>query len=147
MKKRIVNRWEGGAIIHHRTEIVTRYCESDALGHINSVSYFIYLEQARVEFLLDNEIVPNLDHFPFVLVSTHCDYKQQIYINDRIVIKSFLKEIGRSSVTLGHEFVHQDRDELLAYGEAVIVHFDFEKQTSAPIPDEMRNKMEKFLNK
>ena len=111
------------------------------------MSYFIYLEQARVEFLLDNEIVPNLNDFPFVLVSTHCDYKQQIYINDRIVIKSFLKEIGRSSFTLGHEFVHQDRDEILAYGEAVLVHFDFEKQKSAPIPDEIRNRMEKFLEK
>jgi acyl-CoA thioester hydrolase len=111
------------------------------------VSYFIYLEQARVEFVLDNEIVPNLDNWPFVLVSTHCDYKQQIYINDRIVIKTFLKEIGRSSFTLGHEFVHQDRGELLAYGEAVIVHFDFEKQKSSPIPNEIRNKMEKFLRK
>jgi acyl-CoA thioester hydrolase len=133
------------SIIYHQTEIVTRYCESDALGHINSVSYFIYLEQARVEFLLDNEIVPNLENWPFVLVSTHCDYKQQIYINDSIVIKTFLKEIGRSSFTLGHEFVHQDRRELLAYGEAVIVHFDFEKQKSSPIPDEIRNKMAKFL--
>ncbi|WP_420491808.1 acyl-CoA thioesterase [Neobacillus niacini] len=129
----------------HRTEIVTRYCESDALGHINSVSYFIYLEQARVEFLLDNEIVPNLDNWQFVLVSTRCDYKQQIYINDRIVIKTFLKEIGSSSFTLSHAFVHQERDELLAYGEAVIVHFDFEKQKSSPIPVEIRSKMEKFL--
>jgi acyl-CoA thioester hydrolase len=109
------------------------------------VSYFIYLEQARIEFLLDNEIVPNLDNWPFVLVSTHCDYKQQIYINDRIVIKTFLKEIGNSSFTLSHEFVNQDRDELLAYGEAVIVHFDFDKQKSSPIPVEMRNKFEKFL--
>jgi acyl-CoA thioester hydrolase len=111
------------------------------------VSYFIYLEQARVEFILDNEIVPDLDNWPFVLVSTHCDYKQQIYINDRIVINTFLKEIGRSSFTLGHEFVHQVRGELLAYGEAVIVHFDFDKQKSSPIPDEIRNKMEKFLRK
>ncbi|MEC1523893.1 thioesterase family protein [Neobacillus niacini] len=124
--------------------MVTRYCESDALGHINSVSYFIYLEQARVEFLLDNEIVPNLNNWPFVLVSTHCDYKQQIYVNDRIIITSSLKEIGRSSFTLSHEFIHQDREELLAYGEAVIVHFDFEKQKSSPIPDEMRYILEKF---
>ncbi len=108
------------------------------------MSYFIYLEQARVEFLLDNEIVPNLNNWPFVLVSTHCDYKQQIYVNDRIIITSSLKEIGRSSFTLSHEFIHQDREELLAYGEAVIVHFDFEKQKSSPIPDEMRYILEKF---
>lgn len=133
--------------IHHTTQIVTRYCESDALGHINSVSYFIYLEQARVDFVLDNEIVPSLDDWPFILVSTHCDYKQQMYINDRIVVKTFIKEIGRSSFTLGHEIVHQARDELLAYGEAVIVYFDFDLQKSTPISDEIRNKMKKFLIK
>lgn len=134
------------SIIFHCTEVVTRYCESDALGHINSVSYFIYIEQARVEFLLDNEIIPSVNNWPFVLVSANCDYKQQIYVNDRIVIKTFLKEIGRSSFTLGHKIVHHEGDELLAYGESVCVHFDFEKQKSAPIPEEMRNKMEKFLN-
>ncbi|ETI69000.1 acyl-CoA thioesterase [Neobacillus vireti] len=133
------------AAIHHTTQIVTRYCESDALGHINSVSYFIYLEQARVEFLLDNEIIPNLDNWPFILVSTNCEYKQQIYVNDRIVVNTFLKEIGRSNFTLGHKIVHEDRDELLAYGESVVVHFDFEQQKSSPVPVEMRNKMEKFL--
>jgi acyl-CoA thioester hydrolase len=131
--------------IYHRTEVVTRYCESDALGHINSVSYFIYIEQARVEFLLDNEIIPTIDNWPFILVSTHCDYKQQIYVNDSIVIKTFLKEIGRSSFTLGHEIEPQDRDELLAYGESVVVNFDFDKQKSIPVSVEMRNKMEKFL--
>ncbi|MFP7300392.1 acyl-CoA thioesterase [Neobacillus niacini] len=138
---------KGVAIIQHQTEIVTRYCESDALGHINNVSYFIYLEQARVEFILDNEIVPNLENWSFVLVSTHCDYKQQIYINERIVINTYLKEIGRSSFTLVHEFVHKERGDLLAYGEAVLVHFDFEKQKSSPIPDAIRTKMEKLLRR
>jgi acyl-CoA thioester hydrolase len=111
------------------------------------VSYFIYLEQARVEFLLDNEITPTIDNWPFILVSTHCDYKQQIYINDRIVVKTFLKEIRRSSFTLGHEIVRKDRDEILAYGEAAIVHFNFVQQKSIPISIEMRNKMDKFLGK
>ncbi|MFE4523747.1 acyl-CoA thioesterase [Cytobacillus firmus] len=131
--------------MHHTTEIVTRYCESDALGHINSVSYFIYLEQARVEFILENKIVKSIDQWPFVLVSTNCDYKKQIYINDLIVIKTFVKDIGRSSFKLGHEFIRQAGNELLAYAEAVIVHYDFHSQKSSPIPKEMLIEMEKFL--
>jgi len=133
--------------ILHSTDLKTRYCESDALGHINSVSYFIYLEQARVDFLLDNHIIDTLNNWPFILVSTHCDYKRQIYINDTIVVNTFVKEIGRSSFTLGHNLVHKESNELLAYGEAVIVHFDFDSQMSTPIPDEMRGKMEEFLKR
>ncbi len=34
----------------HRTLIRTRFGESDAFGHINNVSFFTYLEQARVDF-------------------------------------------------------------------------------------------------
>ncbi len=111
------------------------------------MSYFIYIEQARVEFLLDNEIIPKVENWPFVLVSTHCDYKQQIYVNDRIVVKTFLKEIGRSSFTLGYEIVYQDKDELLAYGESVVVNYDFGLKKSIPVSVEMRNKMEEFLIK
>lgn len=42
--------WGKVKALVHLTEIRTRYCESDALGHINNVSYFIYFEQARVDF-------------------------------------------------------------------------------------------------
>lgn len=78
-------------------------------------------------------------------MSTHCDYKKQIYINDRIVIKTFVKDIGRSNFTLGHKFIHPAGNELLAYAEAVIVHYDFQSQKSSPITKEMLIEMEKFL--
>lgn len=130
--------------IFHETSLLTRYCESDALGHINSVSYFIYLEQARVEFFLENEIVFGLQNWPFILASTHCDYKRQIYINDKIVIQSFVKNIGSSSFTLGHDFYREGEKEKLAYGEAVIVHFDFNHQKSSPIPPDMFERLVKF---
>ena len=128
----------------HKCTIRTRYCESDSLGHINNVSYLIYLEQARVDFMLDNEIIPSIENWPFVLASIHCDYIKQVYVNQTLSISSFVVEIGQSSFKLANEIRDRQTDELLAFGEAVIVHFDFTKQKSSPIPDEMRRKLEVY---
>lgn len=35
----------------YETQVKVRFCETDALGHINNTSYFIYLEEARIAFL------------------------------------------------------------------------------------------------
>lgn len=31
----------------HEIQVTIRLCETDALGHINNASYFVYLEEAR----------------------------------------------------------------------------------------------------
>lgn len=131
--------------IFHTTEICTRFCESDALGHINNTSYFIYLEQARVDFILDEKIIPNIEDWPFILASIHCDYKQQIYVKENLIIKTQVIELGRSSFKLAHEICRQGSEELLAYGEAVLVHFDFNHQKSTMIPEAIRSKLKKYL--
>ncbi|WP_429897274.1 acyl-CoA thioesterase [Heyndrickxia faecalis] len=39
-----------GGIFLHELKLRTRFCETDAIGHINNTSYFIYLEDARLKF-------------------------------------------------------------------------------------------------
>lgn len=90
-------------------------------------------------------MIANLESWPFILASAHCDYKKQIYINERLIVKTFVKQIGRSSFTLGHEIIQQGKEEILAYGEAVLVYFDFIHQQSMPILDEIRNKLERYI--
>jgi acyl-CoA thioester hydrolase len=131
-------------LIHH-TELRTRYCESDALGHINNVSYFIYFEQARVDFLLDSGIVLPSENFPFLLASIHCEYKRQVYINQTLALNTYVIEIGRSSFKLGHEIRDKDSNELLTVGEAILVSYNATDQKTCRLPNEMRAILEKYL--
>lgn len=39
----------------YETQVKVRFCETDALGHINNTSYFIYLEEARIAFFEEME--------------------------------------------------------------------------------------------
>lgn len=41
----------------YETAVKVRFCETDALGHISNISYFIYLEEARTDFLLSWALV------------------------------------------------------------------------------------------
>ncbi len=34
----------------HELEVNVRFSETDALGHVNNTSYFVYLEEARLKF-------------------------------------------------------------------------------------------------
>lgn len=130
----------------HETLIETRYCESDALGHINSVSYFIYLEQARVKFLTDIKLSSNPNNdWPFVLVSTKCDFKNQLFINEKIIIKTTVSHIGTSSFKLNHTLMNQETGVEIANGESVIVYYDFETQKSSPLPEHMKQKLRLYV--
>ena len=126
---------------NHTILIDTRYCESDALGHINSVSYFIYFEQARVKFLVDNNIVQNVnDSWPYILVSSKCDYKEQLFINESIKVNTIVRSLGRSSFVLEHFILREGKETILAIGESVMVYYDFNSQRSIPLTEELLGK-------
>lgn len=122
----------------------TRFCESDALGHINNVSYFIYLEQARVDFFMDAEILENLKDWSFVLVSAHCDFIKQAFINQSLLVTTTVSHIGHKSVKLKHQILDQTNEELIAEGEVVLVYFNIAEKKTEPLTDRIVEKLKLY---
>ncbi len=131
--------------MEHQTYIKTRYCESDAFGHINNVSYFIYLEQARVDFFIGTHIVETVEEWPFVAAAVHCDFIRQAKINQDLIVKTWVSKIGRSSVTINHVIMDQITEEVIARGEDVLVSFNMSEQKSEPLSDEMVAKLRDYV--
>ncbi|WP_347549963.1 thioesterase family protein [Pseudalkalibacillus hwajinpoensis] len=119
-----------------------RFCETDALGHVNNTSYFIYLEEARVRFFDYLGDRSGTDDWPFILVSTKCDFLKQVYFKQTLRIETSVKHIGSKSFTLLHLIMDIKSGEVVAKGEASVVYFDFQKQQSEVIPDDLRKKLE-----
>lgn len=126
-------------------EIDVRYCETDAMGHINNVSYFIYFEQARVDFFRHLAGADAMDQFQFVLVSAGCDYIEQAYFGRPLTIRTVVSRIGNKSFTLDHEVVEKNSGKLIARGRAVVVVFDTETGRAQVVPDILKEKMEAYL--
>ena len=127
--------------MEHQSFIRTRFCESDALGHINNVSFFIYLEQARVDFFMDTQILGNLEEWSFVAASAHCDFKKQAYVNQNLVVKTWVSHIGRTSLKLKHQILDQQNEDLVAEGEVVLVSYNVTEQKTEPLSEQMKEKL------
>lgn len=116
-------------------EMKVRFSETDMLGHVNNASYFVYLEEARTEFLRD--MLLNSKKY-FVVVSLKCDFIRQAYFDQRLIIHTSVVDVGNTSFILVHEIKDKESGELIAEGQSVVVHYNPGKQKSEPLTEDMR---------
>ncbi|MGY4689678.1 acyl-CoA thioesterase [Salibacterium sp. K-3] len=117
-------------------KVKVRASETDGLGHVSNISYFIYIEEARIELFRTMTSSLQMEEWPFILASASCDYIRQAYFDDILYISTYVVDIGSSSFTLNHDITRNG--EAIARGRSVVVHFDFTTQQSAALPDAWR---------
>ncbi|TWT24767.1 thioesterase family protein [Planomicrobium sp. CPCC 101110] len=131
----------------HETTVKVRFSETDALGHISSISYFIYLEEARTDFFQELGLGADIADWKIILISAQCDFVRQGHFNQRLKIATEVSRLGDSSFMLAHQITDEKTGELIAKGEAGAVYFNFKKQKSERLPAELKEKLEKYLGK
>lgn len=132
----------------HEIEIRTRLSETDMVGHINNVSYFIYLEEARIRFMEDILRKDNEDEkWNVIVASAKCDYIAQAYFNQTLKVRTYVEKVGNSSFTIKNDLICKETGQLIAKGTVVMVCFDFESQSSKPIPPIFRERLESCIVK
>lgn len=129
----------------HISKITVRFGETDALGHINNSSYFIYLEEARIRFFESIGYNMNTKTWNFILASTKCDFVDQGYFNQLLKVTTNVSRIGNKSFQLDHDILDDQTGSLIAQANAIIVYFDFEKQQSEVIPELLKVELERHL--
>lgn len=129
----------------HEIQIWTRFSETDAAGHLNNTSYFIYLEEARLRFLDSMGMEVERKDWNVILASAKCDYINQGFFNRVLNVQTSVSKIGTKSFAVEHIVICNETQTLIAKGEAVLVCFDFEHQVSTEVPDWLREKLKKEL--
>ncbi|MGK7378876.1 acyl-CoA thioesterase [Planococcus sp. 1R117A] len=129
----------------HDITVKVRFSETDALGHVSNISYFIYLEEARIEFFRELGLEITIDKWNIIMISANCLFYKQAYFDQRLKITSFVTKIGNSSFKIGHRITDATTGELIAEGDAGAVYFDFTTQKSERLPDHIREKLEMHL--
>jgi acyl-CoA thioester hydrolase len=115
-------------------QVQARFGETDALGHINNTSYFVYLEEARIRFFESLGYSMELNDWKFILASTKCDFVSQGYFDQLLTVKTYVSRIGSKSFQLEHNIVCSQTQQLIAKGNAIIVYYDFTSQKSEVLP-------------
>ena len=124
-------------------QVEPRFSETDALGHINNTVVPVWFEQGRTPiFQLFNPDLA-LNKWNLILKKMDVDFVAQIYLYSPVEIRTSLRAVGNTSMTI-HQEVWQ-KDQLVAQGDCVMVHFDYEQQAKAPIPREVKEKLLQHL--
>lgn len=125
----------------HKTIITPRIGDTDALRHINNTALPIWFETARNPLFRIFNPTLELTYKKWNLVMLRCDfnYLKQMYFGYDVEIRTYVSKIGKTSVVIHQEAWQNGL--LRANGSCTMLYFDFIKQNSVVIPDDIREKL------
>jgi acyl-CoA thioester hydrolase len=127
-------------------EIDVRYRDIDGRGHVNNAVYFTYFEYGRIRFYNAVLHKNTLAEIPFILVHTSCNFISPITLKDRPLLHLWVKEFGVKSIAKEYRLESSfDETVIYATGESIQVCYDYRKNVSIPVPDEIRGPFSEYL--
>ncbi|WP_378179376.1 acyl-CoA thioesterase [Aquimarina sp. SS2-1] len=115
------------------------WSEMDTYQHVNNVNFMKYMQSARVQFWEVSGLAKSYEKTKKgpMLVSTKCDFKHPLFFPGNVFVKTKVEFIKNSSFGLYHE-LYNDIGKLCAIGHDVAVCFDFNKDQTFQISDDLR---------
>ncbi len=127
----------------YRMTIPLRWGDLDAMNHLNNTLYFRLMEEARISWFRDNDLMPRRGESDRgdgpILAFASCDFlKPMTYPNDAVATQTVMR-VGRSSMDLELTIEGGGSDAVLyAKGRNVLVWMDYRSGKSAPWPTRLR---------
>lgn len=116
-----------------RTEVERRFSDLDVMGHVNNVTYLVYLEEARVRLL--TQLGGAVDELPGLVVARQeIDYVRPLFLSSEpVVVECWVDRIGTTSFVLAYDVLDGDGGAVCARALSVVVGFDQATQSKAPL--------------
>lgn len=127
-----------------------RFRDLDAMGHVNNAVYFSFMELARGYYMraigqvVDGDPRPYTERFPFVIFEIACRYLAPVHLDDAPVVHLRVVELRARSFRFEYLITAGPSGRPVAHGSSVQVAYDYAQGRSAPIPDELRRRIEAF---
>ncbi len=129
----------------HKTDIIVRFHDLDALGHVNNARYLNYLEQARLTYA--TEVLGwdrTLKSLSLIVANVTIDYKQPIRLEDSLEIWTRVSRLGNKSFDFEYVLIvipPEGDPALAAQAKTTLVTFDYEANKTVPIFTRWRDAM------
>lgn len=120
--------------------------EMDAFQHVNNIVYFRYFESCRIayferidfmEFMEQQGIGPILAH-------TACRYRAPLTYPDTVSVGAKVTEMKDDRFTMALRVVSHKLQKVAADGTAELVSYDYRNLQKAPMPEEIRSRIEEL---
>ena len=121
-----------------------RWRDLDALDHVNNAVYFTYLEQARVHYLRELEVISDTPSaIGFILAEAHCQFKSPLALGERVTVYVRVSELRNSSFIFEYR-MEGEGQRLAAEARSTQVCYDYDNQCPVPISDKWREAIVDF---
>ena len=96
------------------------YYETDRMGVVHHSNYIRFLEEARCQMLVSNNMPYSAFEEQGVMIPVlgiNCDYKLHVTFDDIIEIKPFVKDFNGVRLTMGYQILNKKTSALVLTGE------------------------------
>lgn len=130
-------------------KLKVRYSEIDGQKIVFNAHYLTYIDVAVSEYFqeglqLDIAALANQGEFDFVLAKSTLEYISPARLNDWLTIGCRITKIGNKSLAMNCTITREGETSPLVLGEIIYVSYDPHSQTSRPVPDAIRERINKF---
>ena len=125
--------------------ITTRWNDNDIYGHVNNVAYYAYFDTVANVYLIEQAQldIHQADVVGFV-VNSGCNYFAPIAFPEKINAGLRVNRLGASSVEYGIAIFKEGEELAAAEGHFVHVFVERKSNKSVPIPESIRQALEKI---
>jgi acyl-CoA thioester hydrolase len=125
----------------HLQEVAFR--DLDVFGHVNNAVYLTYLENARISYLREVLGIDSLDDLLVIVANVNIDFRTRASLGETLEVGARVSRIGTKSFDLDHE-IHGPGERLVAAAATTLVTFDYRGDTTMPVPDLWRERIEAY---
>lgn len=122
--------------------VTVRWGDMDAMGHVNNITYFQYLESARIGYF--EMLMGWTGHDEGggrqgpVVVSQTFNYRGQVHYPAELEVGVRCREIRNRSFVLEYGIFRKGADELVGDGTSVAVWLDYNENKAISVPPILR---------
>lgn len=131
------------ALFKVKVDLEVRWGDMDALGHVNNARFLTYFETGRIAYLSmvrpDKRLTE--EGVTQVLARVEVDYLRPVEWPAALQICVRAVRVGTTSLEFEHLAIDKSTGLACALGRAVLVSYDFQKKTKAPILKAVRERV------
>jgi acyl-CoA thioester hydrolase len=118
--------------------ITPRFRDTDAMGHVNNAVYLTYFEIARTAYWTAMTGDVDYQRVPFILAHTTLDFRSPALVREALEVGIRVDRIGTKSFGCAYRIEEAATRRLVCEGRSVQAIFDYEKNATYPVPDDLR---------
>lgn len=125
-------------------EIPVQWGDMDVYGHVNNTVYFRFFESARIRYLERCGFVDSYERerVGAILHSTECRFRRPLTYPDAVRAGARVARVEEDRFEMVYRIVSTARQSVAADGAGLVVSFDYEEGSKAPLPDPVREGIE-----